>query len=133
MAIRPGKPTFIKRSLAGTRGFTLVEVVIALSLLSLATAMIGGGLFQVHSIQKFWRDGAVATNELRRAGSGIAGDALKAQNVLVSPPPSELVLPCNPGSPSSTVTLIRSDSDGDQCNHPRGHLRRRRRRVDQDL
>ena len=74
--------------------------------------MIGAGLFQVHSVQLFWRDGVVATNELRRAGSGIAGDALKAQNVLVSPPPSELVLPCNPGSPSSTVTLIRSDSDG---------------------
>ena len=112
VAIKLDIPKALKVTLAGTGGFTLVEVVVALSLLSLATGMIGAGLFQVHSMQKFWRDGAVATSELRRAGSGIAGDALKAQNVLTSPPPSELVLPCNPGSPSSTVTLIRSDSDG---------------------
>ena len=112
MAIRPGNLTFLKRSLAGARGFTMVELVVAVGLLTLATGMIGAGLFHVHSIQRFWRDDAVATRELRHAGSWVAGDALRAQNVLTAAPPSETALPCAPAAPSSTVTLIRSDSDG---------------------
>ena len=112
MAINLDKPKTLKATLTASGGFTLVELVIAVGLLSLATGLIGAGLFQVHSIQQFWRDDAVATRNLRHAGSWVAGDALRAQNVLAAPPPSETVLPCAPGAPSSTVTLITSDVDG---------------------
>ena len=111
VAIRLDIPKALKVTLAGTRGFTLVEVVIALGLLSLATGMIGGGLFQVHGIQKFWRDDAVATRELRHAGSWFAGDALNAESVLTSSPPGGTPLPCAPDSPSNSVTLTWTDSN----------------------
>ena len=112
MAIRLDQPKTMKATLAASGGFTLVELVISVGLLSLATGLIGAGIFQVHSIQRFWRDDAIATRDLRHAGSWIAGDALRAQNVLAAPPPSETVLPCSPGAPFSTVTLIKSDVDG---------------------
>ena len=111
MAIRLDKPKALKLTLAGAAGFTLIEVVIAVSLLSMATGMIGAALFQVHSIQRYWRDGAVATRELRHAGSRLAGDALNAESVLTSPPPSGTPLPCAPASPSPDVTLTWDDSD----------------------
>ena len=111
MAIKRGKLEGIKAALTASGGFTLIEVVIALSLLSLATGMIGAGLFHVHGIQKFWRDGAVATRDLRHAGSWFAGDALNAESVLTSPPPGGVPLPCEPGAPFSSVTLTWDDSD----------------------
>lgn len=109
LAIRLDIAKALKATLAGTRGFTLVELLVALGLLSLATGMIGAGLFHVHSTQKFWRDGAVATKELRHAGSWLAGDALNAESVLNSPPPEGTPLDCAPNSPSSSVTLTWND------------------------
>ena len=102
----------LKRSLAGSAGLTLIEVVVAVGITSLAVGMIGAGLFRVHSIQGFWRDDVVATKELRRAGSILAGDALSAQNVLDSPPPTGTLLGCVPASPASTVTFILNDTAG---------------------
>ncbi|MCH8106769.1 MAG: hypothetical protein IIB30_00280 [Chloroflexi bacterium] len=106
------KAKALKSTLAGGGGFTLIELVIAVGLLTMATGMIGGALFQVHSIQRYWRDGAVATMELRHAGSRFAGDALKAENVLDGPPPAGTNLSCNPTSPANSVTLILSDGSG---------------------
>jgi len=112
LAIILDKAKALKATLAGAGGFTLVELIVALGLLTLATGMIGTALFQVHSIQRFWRDGAVATMQLRHAGSWLAGDALKAENVLNGPPPAGTTLPCNPSSPADSVTLILSDGSG---------------------
>lgn len=108
MAIILDKAKALKATLAGAAGFTLIELVLAVSILSLATGMIGAALFQVHSIQRFWRDGAVATMEVRHAGSRFAGDALNAENVqdLAGAP-----LPCAPNSPSSGVILTWKDSN----------------------
>ena len=112
MAIRLDKLKALKATLAGNRGFTLIELLVAISLLTLATGMMGTALFQLVSIQRFWRDGAVATRELRHASSVLAGDALRAENVLTEPPPAGTTLPCDPISPADSVTLILSDGSG---------------------
>lgn len=112
MAIRLNKLKTLKAALVHCGGYTLVELVIALGLLSMATGLIGAGLFQVHSVQRFWRDDVVATKELRHAGSWLAGDALQAENVLNGPPPAGITLPCIPASPANSVTLILSDGSG---------------------
>ena len=61
-----------------TTGFTLVESVVVTGIITVALSMVGGGIFQVLSIQRTWRDDVVATKELRHAGSWFAGDALNA-------------------------------------------------------
>ena len=68
-----GKP------LGSSRGFTLVEVLVTVGILTLTLGMVGGGLFQSLSIERSWRDDVLATRELRRAGSWFAGDALNAE------------------------------------------------------
>ena len=102
----------LRRSLAGSAGFTLIEVVVAVGIISLAVGMIGGGLFNVHSIQGFWRDNVVATYEVRRATSRFAEDALQAENVIDPEQTGEVRLACNPGSPPSSVNLTWTDTGG---------------------
>ena len=53
----------------------------AVGILTLAMGLVGRGVFQVLSIQRFWRDDVVATRELRHAGSWFAGDALNAEAI----------------------------------------------------
>jgi type II secretory pathway pseudopilin PulG len=60
------------------RGFTLVEVVVALGTLAMTFGMIGNSIFQALSIQRYWEDDAVATRDVRHAGSWFSGDALFA-------------------------------------------------------
>ena len=112
MAIRLNILKALKATLAGTGGFTLVELLVAISLLTIATGMIGGGMFQLHSVQRFWRDSVVAIREVRHAGSRFAGDALKAENVLNGP--TGAILPCDASPPAKadSVTLILSDTSG---------------------
>ncbi|MFQ6027849.1 MAG: type II secretion system protein [Dehalococcoidia bacterium] len=62
-----------------SRGFTLVEMVVALGILTLTFTMAGGSIFQALSIQRFWQEDAVATMESRHAGSWFSGDALFAE------------------------------------------------------
>lgn len=68
----------LKRLLTGSAGFTLVEAAVALSILSMGVGLVGTGVFQVLSIQRFWQDDRFATKENRHAGSWLAGDALRA-------------------------------------------------------
>ena len=53
-------------------------MTVAISIITVVSALFASGVFQVLSIQRFWRDDVVATKELRRAGSTFAGDALNA-------------------------------------------------------
>ena len=71
----------MNRVLKSSSGFSLVEVLVGLGLLSVVLVMFGDSVFQVLSIQRFWRDDAVATKELRHAESWFAGDALNAESV----------------------------------------------------
>jgi hypothetical protein len=58
-----------------------VEAAVALSILSLGVLMVGQGIFQSLSVQRFWQDDVVATKDLRHASSYFAGDALLARSI----------------------------------------------------
>ena len=62
--------------LSDRSGFTLVEALVSVGLLAIVTGLVVTGTFQILSIQSTWRDDALATKELRHAGSWFAGDAL---------------------------------------------------------
>ena len=71
----------IRKSLADSSGFTMVEVLFAVGIISLAVGIVGDSIFQVVSVRRHWMDDAVATKNLRHAGSWFAGDALNAKEV----------------------------------------------------
>ena len=68
----------ISKFLKQCSGFSLVEVSVAVAILSLGTTLVGGAIFQVLSIQRFWEDDRIATKETRHAASWFAGDALES-------------------------------------------------------
>ncbi len=80
-------------------GFTLLEVAVGLSILSMGVGLIGTSVFQVLSIQRHWQDDRVATKDLRHIGSWFAGDALNAETVVFGGT-----------APAPTVTLSWVDS-----------------------
>jgi type II secretory pathway component PulJ len=82
---------------ADSRGFTLVEAAIALSILSMGVGLIGTTVFQVLAVQRFWQDDMVANKEARHAASWFAEDALEATG-------TDLV-DGNPAASSVTLTL----------------------------
>ena len=82
------------RPLGGrSSGFTLVEVVVSVGILSLAMGLVVGGLFQALGIQRFWFEDVVATKDLRHAGSWFSSDAPNAEtiDILDGAPPTEPV------------------------------------------
>jgi len=87
-------------------GFTLVELVVALGLLSMVVGLAGSGIFQVLSFERFWQDDVTATGDLRRAGSRFAGDAINAEDAKDS---LGQQVSCPPGVPASSVTLSWTD------------------------
>ncbi len=97
----------LQASVYGTQGFTLVEVLVALGILSLAIALAGSGLFQVFSFQTSYQDRVVATKDLRHAGSWFSGDALNAQAAVDG---NGEPLDCL--SASDSVTLSWTGNDG---------------------
>jgi prepilin-type N-terminal cleavage/methylation domain-containing protein len=97
----------LKRLFGGSSGFTLVEVSVALAILSLGVGLIGNSVFQVLSIQRFWQDEKFATKETRHAGSWFAADALKATATSLTPgaaPVNQVTLTLE----SETVTYSQS-------------------------
>ena len=94
---------FIRRS----RGFTLVETLIAVSIMTMMLGLVGGGIFQSLSIERFWLDDVVATREVRHAESWFAGDAMNAEEVCAAG--AELA----PGATSiGSVVLVRYEIIG---------------------
>ena len=93
----------VVRTLGNSAGFTLIEMLIAVSLISVATGIVGSSMFRVLSIQGFWKDDASLVRDFRHAGSWFTADALKAQNVLDD---AGNVLACTPHSQSVTLVLI---------------------------
>ena len=97
----------IKKELANSSGFTLIEVLMAVSIISVAIGVVGSGIFQVVAVQKSWADDALATKDLRNAGSWFAGDALNAADALDGPGGTRLTEDCTdpPANTASAVTL----------------------------
>ena len=100
----------IKESLADSSGFTLVEALVAIGILTFAVGVIGSGMFQVLNFQRFWKDDVGATKELRHAGSWFAGDALNAEDALDAGGVTQLT--CNPNPDAEQVTLKWTDTNG---------------------
>jgi hypothetical protein len=80
--LRMLKINYLRRLRSGQSGLTLVETAVALAILSMGVTLVGSGVFQVLSIQRFWQDDRVATKDNRHAASWFAGDALRASEVL---------------------------------------------------
>ena len=98
---------YLNRIFLQSRGFTLVEVSLALGILSLGLGLVGTSIFQVFDIQRSWQDQRVATKETRHAASWFAGDALKAKATNLvdnDPPTSGVILTLASGD----VTYLRS-------------------------
>ena len=100
----------LRRVLGSSGGFTLVETLVSVSILTVVVGMFSAGLFQVFSIQRFWTDDIIATRTVRHAGSWFAGDALNAEDVLDAGGWDRLT--CAPSPPVQQVTLTWTDSAG---------------------
>ena len=90
-------------------GLTLIELVVALGVITMVVGMAGSGIFQVLSFERHWQDGVTATVDLRRAGSRFAGDALNAEDALDSLGDR---VGCPPAAPASSVDLSWTDTIG---------------------
>lgn len=95
-------------------GFTLMEVVVAVGILGLVLAIVGGSLFQALSIDRFWREDVVATRELRHAGSWFASDALNAAttSLVDGAPPANVVALAWTGTSGASHAATYSVSEG---------------------
>ena len=90
------------RSRAGGCGFTLPEVVVAVGVLTLAVGLVGSGMFQALSMERYWKDDAVATWELRRAAGTFVNDAMVAKTTDLQ----------DGAGPAGSVTLWHTDEVG---------------------
>ena len=88
-------------------GFTLIEVVVALGLLSMVVGLVGSEIFQLLSFERYWQDDLTATVDMRRAGSRFAGDALNSEDAKDS---LGVRVACPPAAPASSVVLNWTDT-----------------------
>ena len=58
---------FLKRALSDRSGLTLVEVIVAVSILTTVAVMVSTATFQIVSAQRTWRDNVLAIKDLRHA------------------------------------------------------------------
>ncbi len=68
----------LTRFLKDSRGFTLVELLVGITLLSITMSTIGAGLFRALGTQGGVVDDGLAINELRKGFSWFAGDVKMA-------------------------------------------------------
>ena len=76
--MRPVWSKTVKRLLEDSRGFTLVEVLVAVGLLIIVAGLVSSSTFQILSVQRTWQDDVLATQELRQAEGWFARDSLTA-------------------------------------------------------
>ncbi len=93
----------LTRFLKDSRGFTLAEVLVGITLLSITMSTIGAGLFRALGTQSSVVDDGLAINELRKGLGWFAGDAKMATstNLAIS------------GATSSSVMLSWKDQFND--------------------
>ncbi len=100
----------MRNILRSSRGFTLIELMVSVTILTVVVGIFGAGMFQVLSIQRFWTDDVKAIREVRHAGSWFSGDALTATDVLDAG--GEVRLTCTPSPSVEQITLTWNDEDG---------------------
>ena len=82
-------------------GLTLLEVVIAVSIVTSGLGFVGTAIFQTLSADQSWRADLMASKQARNANSWFAGDALNAQSTDLT----------DGGPPSGSVTLSWTGTD----------------------
>jgi len=87
-----------------SRGFTLIKLLISISILTVVVGIFGAGMFQVLSIQRFWTDDVKAVRELRHASSWFSGDALNATDVLDAGGATRLTCTSSPSAEQVALT-----------------------------
>ena len=100
----------VRQLLGSSGGFTLIETLVSVSILTVVVAMFASGLFQVFSIHRFWTDDIIATRTVRHAGRWFAGDALNAEDVFDAGGVDRLT--CTPVPPVQQVKLTWTDAAG---------------------
>ena len=78
-----------------------------MGIIGATTGIVGSNVFRVLSVQSLWRDEAVATKNIRHAGSRFTNDALHAHNATDGQGAS---LQCDTPADSATLALI--DDEG---------------------
>ena len=63
------------------RGFTLIEVLVTITLIGIITAGITGGIMQVLTINTQASNHMIAVRQVQQAGKEVSKDALQAQSV----------------------------------------------------
>ncbi len=86
----------------GTRGATLVEVLVAVGILVMALGTVSPTIFRVLSLEHGWREEVGATRALRHADSWFSRDALNAEATDLT----------DGNPPATSVTLTRADAAG---------------------
>ena len=99
-------PVF-QAAIYGLHGFTLVEVLMGLSILSVAVALASRRLFRVFSFHISHKNKAVATKDQRHADSSFSSEAQNAQAAWDENGDAVDLL-----SASDSVTLSWTGSDG---------------------
>ena len=92
----------IAKALHAEDGFTLVEAVIAIGIMTMALTMVGSPLINALRYDESWRDGITATTTLQRVSTWMAKDTINATAVSLS----------DGADPVNTVTLDWNDLDG---------------------
>jgi len=101
----------MRHILSSSRGFTLVELLVSVSILTVVVGIFSAAMFQVLSIQRFWTADVKAVREVRHAGSWFSGDALNATDVLLYNDGPRFT--CEPDPSVEQITLIWKDTSGD--------------------
>ena len=101
-----------RRAMGSTRGFTLIETLVSVSILIVVTGIFGAAMFQVFGLQRYWTDDIKATRTTRHAASWFAGDALNTTNVLNAATDPIVALECGI-DPVDAVTLQWTNSGGE--------------------
>ena len=92
----------IRALLSGSSpGITMAEVLVTAGIMGITMSLMGGALFQALGTQRFLTDDAIATKDLRNAGSWLSRDAFNAETTDLTG--------CVPAA--SCVTLTWTDTD----------------------
>ena len=100
----------MRNILRSSRGFTLIELMVSVTILTVVVGIFGAGMFQVLSIQRFWTGDVKAIRGVQHAGSWFSGDALTATDEL--DPVVEGRITCTPVQWLERITLTWNDEGG---------------------
>jgi len=81
MGLNASKMMDIKKLRKSQRGFTLVELLIAVALTTLITAALTGAIFQVFTLHARTTNRMTAVRQVQQAGFWVCPDIMSAQNV----------------------------------------------------